>query len=196
MSKYILEYCGRAVSFTFSIYPSRGMRVTLSQNNKYYRLDGNMTAEALRYYRSLAPEIRIRKAAPNELTAIPKKAEDPKKATEVKPQEIVNTAEAINTTEIVDTVSLVREETKAAPETETESEFVVNRELPETSDVVTPDMSEQDLCEYLDMNYTEEEARALAEKLGVNVRRLRSKDTVISRLVSEKYQEVLTTAIK
>lgn len=201
MSEYILEYCGRAKSFTFSRYPSRGVRITLSNANKYYRLGSNLSREAIAYYRSLAPAVRIRKMATNEVTAESETPAQPvakkPEPAQPKPVPVAETEPEPKPVAIEDTVSVVHEETKPAkvPE-EKESDFIVNRELPESEEVITPDMSEQDLCEYVDMHYSEEEARAMAEKMGVNVKRLRSKDSVISRLVSERYQEVLETAVK
>ena len=234
MSEYILEYCGRAKSFTFSRYPSRGVRITLSHANKYYRLGDKVSKEAMSYYRSLAPEVRIRKLATNEITACPKNekikpiqevtpvpvqqeglepldtetirepetkkkpkpTEKKKKPEAKKPKLSEKTSQNEKPAEIVDTVTVVHEDTPFPASEEKESDLVVNRELPETTDVVNPDMSEQDLCEYVDMHCTEEDVRALAEKLGLNVKRLRSKDSVISRMVSEKYQEVLEAVVK
>lgn len=214
MPKYYLEYCGRAVSFTFSIYPYSWKRVTLTQRNKIYKFaeTDTINAEAIRYYRSLAPQVRIKTipqqpAAPVATNAVkqtpvieqptakaepkeePKQEEPKKRGKKKKAQdEPVQKLPA----EIVDTVSIVTETKEETPiSDEIISDTIPSKETLMESVPAAPAMDEMELCEYLDMNYTEEAIRDMAKELEVEVARLRSKDSVITRLVNEKYSELL-----
>ena len=209
MPKYYLEYCGKAVSFTFSIYPYSWKRVTLTQRNKIYKFaeKDTINAEALRYYRSLAPQVRIKmipqqpvapaepkQVAPVAEQAKPEPKEEPKQEDSKKrgkkrkaQDEPLQKLPA----EIVDTVSIV-EETKDAPVSdEIVSDTIPSKETLMESAPSAPAMDEMELCEYLDMNYTKEAIRDMAKELGVEVARLHSKDSIITRLVNEKYSELL-----
>lgn len=209
MARYYLEYCGKALSFTFSIYPYSWKRVTLSRSNRIYRFTNNDTinSEALQYYNSLAPEIRL-KRLPQESVAVKqeqpkpqatepaeKPAEEPapkKRGRKSKKAQEPEVVKQELPPEIVDTVSVVEE----VKEGKTVSDEIISDTIPSQDSFsesvdMTPLMDEMALCEHLDMNYTEEAVRALAEELEVDVARLRSKDSVITRLVNEKYNELI-----
>ena len=194
MSSYKLEYTGRAKSFTFDLY-ARSQRITLSHTNKFYffRRDDILTSDALRYYRSLAPEVRLSKNIIKAESVAATKSE-------IKPV-VLHETSSVQPTEIVDTVSLVEKidepvDRKDA-EIESESNYIINspdnfEELVEDHvEANKSDMSDSDLCEYLDMNKTEAEIRELANTLEVDVKRLRSKDSMITRLVTKKRTELI-----
>lgn len=185
MQKYRLEYAGIAKSWTFDLY--NGQRVTLSKDRRIYVLNSNLTADAVRYYKSLAPQVKLLRSGTAD-SAPPKPQKISAPSTEL------NTAEARAAlpAEIVEEVRIVQ---KNDPDAETESVYVVGdkknaEELTEVGQNSRDSFSEADLCEYLDLNKTEEEIRELAQKLGVNVKRLRTKDSVITRAVREKFKEI------
>lgn len=212
MLKYYLEYCGHAQSLTFSIYPHTWKRVTLSRTNRIYMLDNEtVNADAVKYYRSLEPSVRLRRANRPDRTpagtepapeAKPTPAEKPEQkksasAGEIKKAEpkTEDPAKTELPPEIVDEVKVT--ESAKEPESDvTESECYINRELPIEEQQTAPAMSQADLCEYIDMHYTEEQIKEFAETLHINIRRLRSKDSIISRMVSEKFQELANLALR
>ena len=188
MQKYRLEYAGIAKSWTFDLF--NGQRITLSKDRRVYVLPGNsLSPDAIKYYRTLAPQVKLlRSGNMNAPKAEPAKAE---KQPEPKQEHVK--AEPVLPKEIVEEVKVVQ---KNDPDPVTESDYVFgdrrnSEELSEIDQNKKDCFSEADLCEYLDLNKSEEEVRELAQELGVNVKRLRSKDSIIARLVGEKFEEVL-----
>ena len=187
MQKYRLEYAGIAKSWTFDLF--NGQRVTLSKDRRVYPLNSPLSPDAIKYYKTLAPQVKLLKSGiVNTQEAEPAKVE--KVSAPVKEAE---PAEPVLPEEIVDEVAVIQ---KNDPDPVNESDYVLgdrqnNEELSEIDQSHKDSFSEADLCEYLDLNKTEEEIRELAQELGVNIKRLRSKDSVIARLVGEKFEEVL-----
>lgn len=194
MQRYRLEYAGIAKSWTFDLY--NGQRITLSKTNRVYLLPASeLSPEAVRYYKSLAPQVKLLRTG----SVQPSKPEPVTvKKEELAPvQEKVASFSAIEETpvlskEIVEEIKVVEKNDSD----EKESDYIVGdknntEETFETDQITKDSFSEADLCEYLDMNMSEEELREMAEELGVNVKRLRAKDSIIARVVNEKFDEVL-----
>ena len=187
MLKYKFEYCGKAKSFTFGLFGKNGHKITLSRSNKYYTFDRSdiLTTRALKYYRSLLPEVKLIVIS-DQSNVAPKTMEIGCKKNVF--SDMVETLPS----EIIDTISLVKndntiqyaEKVKEDIESEVLSEHV---ECSDTSD----NISKAEICEYIDMKMSDEEIRHLAEELGTNVKRLRSKDSMIARLVEEHSEDLI-----
>ena len=57
MQKYRLEYAGIAKSWTFDLF--NGQRITLSKDRRVYVLPGTLSPDAIKYYRTLAPQVKL-----------------------------------------------------------------------------------------------------------------------------------------
>ena len=194
MQRYRLEYAGIAKSWTFDLY--NGQRVTLSKTNRVFLLPASeLSQDAIKYYKSLAPQVKLLRTG-----SVQANKQEPVKAKEdevIPTQKEVKSFSAVEEKpvlpkEIVEEITVV----KKTDSDEKESDYIVGdknnaEETFETDQITKDSFSEADLCEHLDMNMSEEELREMAEELGVNVKRLRSKDSIIARIVNEKFDEVL-----
>ena len=202
-TKYRLEYKGKAISMTFGLYPYySSKKITLSKNNKFYYFTNSdlLNADAITYYKSLAPEIALTRfnkesSAKESAKAAAKESVKEKKVEEKKP-EIKKEVEPLKVElpkEIVEEVSFVRPEDKK--DKETEKTLAINDESL-NQEVVAPAISENeiteaDICEYLDLNYTEEEIKALAVEFKINVKRIRTKSTIIAKIAKERPADII-----
>lgn len=187
MSNFVydrLEYVGRSKYITVDICPLRN-QVQVSAENPYIFKDGDVQDKyAIDYYKSLRPlGIRLHKSNSNptidiKSTTLDNKSVDDKEVSESTTEATNPVIEAEVTVTAEDKHEVIDEEVAESPVIESTTEVV---------DHITPVSqlaTNEEMIEFLDLNYDDEVIRSVAKDAGVKrIQGTWSKMTIINKII-------------